>query len=164
MKEKIEVANPYNEEHITMFKEYEDKNQLSNTTSNYLLKTKSMLQEADYRQLEQEKPEIARTLFLSQNGKIITSAHLLGEKDRKICRMTIDNTASTNQQEKLLVEAQNYAFTSLGMEDFVLLQEEGNHIPSSYLKEQGFEDLGIEAGMQVYTKSRQTEKITTYQM
>ena len=78
--------------------------------------------------------------------------------------MTIDNTASTNQQEKLLIEAQNYAFTSLGMEDIVLLQEEGNHIPSSYLKEQGFEDLGIEAGMQVYTKSRQTEKITTYQM
>ena len=103
MKEKIEVANPYNEEHITMFKEYEDKNQLSNMTSNYLLKTKSMLQEADYRQLEQEKPEIARTLFLSQNGKIVTAAHLLGEKDRKICRMTIDNTASTNQQEKSII-------------------------------------------------------------
>ena len=48
MKEKIEVANPYNEEHIIRLKEYEDKNQLSNTTSNYLLKTKNMLSEADY--------------------------------------------------------------------------------------------------------------------
>ena len=64
MKEKIEVANPYNEEHIIRLKEYEDKNQLSNTTSNYLLKTKNMLSEADYRQLEQTTPEIARTLFL----------------------------------------------------------------------------------------------------
>ena len=164
MKEKIEVANPYNEEHIIRLKEYEDKNQLSNTTSNYLLKTKNMLSEADYRQLEQTTPEIERTLFLSQNGNIITVAHLLGEKDRKICRMTIDNTASTKFQEKLLMEAENYAFTSLGMEDVVLLQEEGNHIPSSYLKEQGFDDLGIESGMQVYTKSKELEKVTTYQM
>ena len=163
MKEKIEVANPYNEEHITMFKEYENKNQLPNTTSNYLLKTKSMLSEADYRQLERTTPEIARTLFLSQNGNIITVAHLLGEKDRKICRMTIDNTASMRLQEKLLMEAENYAFTSLGMEDVVLLQEEGNHIPSSYLKEQGFDDLGMECGMQVYTKSREI-KTATYQM
>ena len=164
MKEKIEVANPYNEEHINLLKKYEDKNQLANTTTNYLLKTRNMLSEVDYRQLEQESPEIARTLFLTQNGNVMTVAHLLGEKDRKICRMTIDNTASIKIQERLLTEAQNYAFTNLGMEDVVLLQEEGNHIPSSYLKEQGFEDLGIEAGMQVYTKSRQTEKITTYQM
>lgn len=122
-----------------------------------------MLSEADYRQLEQTTPEIARTLFLSQNGNIITVAHLLGEKIVN-CRMTIDNTASTKFQEKLLMEAENYAFTSLGMEDVVFLQEEGNHIPSSYLKEQGFDDLGIESGMQVYTKSKELEKVTTYQM
>lgn len=164
MKEKIEVANPYNEEHINLLKKYEDKNQLANTTTNCLLKTRNMLSEVDYRQLEQESPEIARTLFLTQNGNVMTVAHLLGEKDRKICRMTIDNTASIKIQERLLTEAQNYAFTNLGMEDVVLLQEEGNHIPSSYLKEQGFDDLGIESGMQVYTKSRESEKLTTYQM
>ena len=164
MKEKIEVANPYNEEHINLLKKYEDKNQLANTTTNYLLKTRNMLSEVDYRQLEQESPEIARTLFLTQNGNVMTVAHLLGEKDRKICRMTIDNTASIKIQERLLTEAQNYAFTNLGMEDVVLLQEEGNHIPSSYLKEQGFDDLGIESGMQVYTKSKELEKVTTYQM
>lgn len=164
MKAKIEVANPYNEEHINLLKKYEDKNQLANTTTNYLLKTRNMLSEVDYRQLEQESPEIARTLFLTQNGNVMTVAHLLGEKDRKICRMTIDNTASIKIQERLLTEAQNYAFTNLGMEDVVLLQEEGNHIPSSYLKEQGFDDLGIESGMQVYTKSRESEKLTTYQM
>lgn len=164
MKEKIEVANPYNEEHINLLKKYEDKNQLANTTTNYLLKTRNMLSEVDYRQLEQESPEIARTLFLTQNGNVMTVAHLLGEKDRKICRMTIDNIASIKIQERLLTEAQNYAFTNLGMEDVVLLQEEGNHIPSSYLKEQGFDDLGIESGMQVYTKSRESEKLTTYQM
>lgn len=164
MKEKVEVANPYNEEHINLLKKYENKNQLANTTTNYLLKTRNMLSEVDYRQLEQESPEIARTLFLTQNGNVMTVAHLLGEKDRKICRMTIDNTASIKIQERLLTEAQNYAFTNLGMEDVVLLQEEGNHIPSSYLKEQGFDDLGIESGMQVYTKSRESEKLTTYQM
>ena len=164
MKEKVEVANPYNEEHINLLKKYEDKNQLANTTTNYLLKTRNMLSEVDYRQLEQESPEIARTLFLTQNGNVMTVAHLLGEKDRKICRMTIDNTASIKIQERLLTEAKNYAFTNLGMEDVVLLQEEGNHIPSSYLKEQGFDDLGIESGMQVYTKSRESEKLTTYQM
>ena len=125
MKEKIEVANPYNEEHINLLKKYEDKNQLANTTTNYLLKTRNMLSEVDYRQLEQESPEIARTLFLTQNGNVMTVAHLLGEKDRKICRMTIDNTASIKIQERLLTEAQNYAFTNLGMEDVVLLQEEG---------------------------------------
>lgn len=78
--------------------------------------------------------------------------------------MTIDNTSSIQQQEKLLTDAERYAFTNLGMEEIILLQEQGNQIPSTYFASHEFDDLGIESGMQVYMKSRGQEKKATYQI
>lgn len=164
MKEKIEVANPYNEEHISMFQFYETKNKLPNTISNNLQNTRSILTETEYKQLEQELPEINKIVFISQNKNIIAVAHLLGEKDRKLCRIIIDKATNIKFKEKLLTEAENYAFVSLGMEDIVFLQEVNGQISSNYLKRQGFDDLGTEAEMQVYTKSKESNKKTAYQM
>ena len=50
------------------------------------------------------------------------------------------------------------------MEDIVFLQEVNGQISSNYLKRQGFDDLGTEAEMQVYTKSKESNKKTAYQM
>ncbi len=157
MKEQVVVANPYNEEHIYLLEKYEAKNNLTHTTTQYLKNTKKLMSEIDYRQLEQETPEIVKTLFLQENGNIITVLHLIGEKDRKICRMTIDNTSNFKHQEKLLEEAENYAFTTLGMEEIIILQEKSRSIPSNYFKNRSFEDLGMESNMQVYMKSRSSE-------
>lgn len=164
MKEQVVVANPYNEEHIHMFQRYEEQNNISSKTSQYLMRTRTSMKEEEFRRLEQENTEITRIIFLQKKGEIITVAHLVGEKDRKICRMIIDNTASHQQQEKLLAEAERYAFTSLGMEEIILLQEQGNQIPSTYFASHEFEDLGVESGMQVYMKSKVPEKQATYQI
>lgn len=164
MNEQVVVANPYNEEHIHMFQRYEEQNNICAKTSQHLMKTKTLMKEEEFRRLEQENTEITRILFLQKKGKIITAAHLVGEKDRKICRMIIDNIASHQQQEKLLAEAEKYAFTCLGMEEIILLQEQGNQIPSTYFASHEFEDLGVESGMQVYMKSRAPEKQPTYQI
>ena len=56
MKEQIVVANPYNDEHIRLIEEYESRNDLKNSTSEYLQKTRYMMSEIDYKQLEQERP------------------------------------------------------------------------------------------------------------
>ena len=71
--------------------------------------------------------------------------------------MTIDNTSNFKHQEKLLEEAENYAFTTLGMEEIIILQEKSRSIPSNYFKNRSFEDLGMESNMQVYMKSRSSE-------
>lgn len=164
MREQIVIANPYNETHIKLFQEYERENKISNTTSEYLQKIKSMMSESDYQQLEHEKPELVQILFLEQDDKIVTAAHLIGEKDRKVCRMAIDNTTLPKYQEKLLQEAENYAFTTLGMEEIVFLQEEGSRITSTYFKNHNFEDLGMESGKNVYMKSKISEKFSKYQI
>ncbi|MDD6757319.1 MAG: hypothetical protein PUE33_04575 [bacterium] len=163
MKEQVVVANPYNDEHIRLIEEYESRNDLKNSTSEYLQKTRYMMSEIDYKQLEQERPEILKTLLLLRGDKIITVAHLVGEKDRKVCQMTIDNTTSPKWQEKMLEEAENYAFTTLGMEEVVLFQD-GTQIPTTYFSNHEFDNLGVEYGMQVYMKSRNIEKNTTYQI
>ena len=164
MREQVVVASPYNNEHIKLIEEYETRNGLKNSTSEYLQKTRNMMSEIDYKQLEQARPEILKTLFIQSDEQIITVAHLMGEKDRKVCQMTIDNTASSKWQEKMLQEAENFAFTTLGMEEVVLLQEEGTRIPTTYFSNHGFEDLGVESGMQIYMKSRNIEKNSAYQM
>lgn len=164
MKEQVVIANPYNDEHIHMFQRYESQNNISSSTSQYLIRIRNMMKEEEFRRLEQENTEITRTIFLQKKGEIITAAHLIGEKDRKICRMIIDNTTSHQQQEKLLTEAERYAFTSLGMEEVILLQEQGDQIPSTYFASHEFEDLGVESGMQVYMKSKGPEKQETYQI
>ena len=164
MKEKIEVVNPYNEEHISMFQAYEEKNKLPNTISSNLQKTKNILTESEYRQLELELPEVNKILFISQNKNIMAVAHLLEEKDRKICRIIMDKATNIKFKEKLLIEAENYVFTNLGMEDIVFLQEENGQLSSNYLKKQGFDDLGTESQMQVYTKSKEINKKAAYQM
>ncbi len=164
MKEKVIIASAYNDEHIKLIEEYETRNSLKKSTSEYLQKTRNMISEIDYRQLEQERPEIVKTLLLLSGKKIITIAHLVGEKDRKVCQMTIDNTTSPKWQEKMLEEAENYAFSTLGMEEVVLLQEEGTQIPIAYFSVHRFEDLGVESGMHVYMKSRNIEKKIAYQI
>ena len=85
MREQVVVASPYNNEHIKLIKEYETRNGLKNSTSEYLQKTRNMMSEIDYKQLEQERPEILKTLFIQSDEQIITVAHLMGEKDRKMC-------------------------------------------------------------------------------
>ena len=162
MKEKIEVANPYNEEHINMFKEYEQKYQLSNSTSDDLLQIRNMLSESEYKKLEQQRPEVVKTLFTSINGRIISVAHLTGEKDLRRCRITIDSTPNTKAKERLLTEAENYAFINLRMAEVAVLQETGNSISPNYFKQHGFDDLGTISGMRVYTKSKEVEKIESY--
>lgn len=164
MREQVVVASPYNNEHIKLIKEYETRNGLKNSTSEYLQKTRNMMSEIDYKQLEQERPEILKTLLFLNGEKVMTIAHLMGEKDRKVCQMTMDNTSSPKWQEKLLEEAENYAFTTLGMEEIVFLQEEGTHIPTTYFSNHEFDDLGLENGMQVYMKSRSVEKNAIHHM
>lgn len=164
MKEQVIVTNPYNKEHVKLIEEYENENNVEKRTSEYLKKITDMMSEADYNQLEKERPEITKTIFFQQNGKILTIAHLMGEKDRKVCQVMIDNTTNPKWQEKLLEEIENYAFTNLGMEEVVLMQEEDSHIPDSYFARHNFENLGIESGMQVYMKSKNIEKLTTYQI
>ena len=164
MKEQIIIANPYNENHIKLFQEYEQENNITNQTSEYLLKIKNMMSESDYRQLEHEKPEIVQILFLLQNNKIVSAVHLIGEKDRKVCRMAIDNTTLPKYQERLLEEAENYAYTTLGMEEIAFFQESGNRIPISYFKNHNFDDLGMENGKRVFMKSKAIDKLSEYQM
>ena len=164
MKEQVVVANPYNEEHIHMFQRYEEQNNISSSTSQYLIRTKNMMGEADFKRLEKESPEITRILFLQNKGEIIAVAHLIGEKDRKVCRMAIDNTTLPKYQERLLEEAENYAYTTLGMEEIAFFQESGNRIPISYFKNHNFDDLGMENGKRVFMKSKAIDKLSEYQM
>ena len=86
MKEQVVVANPYNDEHIRLIEEYESRNDLKNSTSEYLQKTRYMMSEIDYKQLEQERPEILKTLLLLRGDKIITVAHLVGGRSCTVSR------------------------------------------------------------------------------
>lgn len=163
MKETVVVADSTNENHIKLIKEYEGKNNLENIIVQYLKKDTTLLSRIDSNQQQQETAEITKILFLVSNGTIRALSCLIGETDRKLCQMTIYQS-STKWGERLLEEAENYAFFTLQMEDIALFQEEKTPLPATYLSDHGFMDLGLASGRQVYMKSRGTKERKAYQM
>lgn len=160
MKDKVVIVNPYNKEHIRLVKEYEVKNSRTGL-SEILENIATSISEENYKKEEIESAQRKKTLVLLEDNKILTCAHLMDEKDRKSCRIKIDATGTSKQQELLLEHSINYAFEILGTEEIFFLMEKKNNIPTIYLQTHEFEDLDFEEGMHIFMKSKTKENNQT---
>lgn len=160
MKEKVVIVNPYNKDHIRLIKEYEVKNKIMGL-SERLQNIATSIPEENYKKKEIESAQRQKTLILLGDNKIVTCAHLMDEKDRKSCRIKIDATGTSKQQELLLDHSTNYAFEILGTEEIFFLMERKNNIPITYLQKHQFEDLDFEEGMHIFMKSKMKENNQT---
>lgn len=157
--EKFFVADPYNDNHIMLYSEFEEKHGISATTSSSLIGIRSTFTEEEYTTNVRESNEIHQNVFLQGKDGISDCCHIQGEKDMKSCRIFFA-PLQTGKNRKLLHEATTYAFDILGMEDIfvtVPLRSTDQNLLAC-LETAGFESLGEVDGNITYLKEKEEIK------
>ena len=154
--ERFFSADPYNDEHIRLFKEFENNNGISNETSSYLNNIRVNKTEESYKEQVRESNEINQILFLQDDTEITDSCHIQGEKDMKSCRIFFAPITTTGRNRQLVSLATDYAINVMGMEDvFVTVTTDGtDRLLRENLEEKGFENLGEDDGTVTYLKEK----------
>lgn len=155
--ERFFIADPYNDEHIRLFANFEELNGIKTVTSTLLRNIRQTRTEESYKKEVRESNEIHQSLFLQNENAITDTCHIQAEKDRKSCRIFFAPLNSTTSKRKLITLATDYAFDVLGMEDiFVTIDSTSNDATlATSLEESGFESLGEDNGNIIYLKEKE---------
>ena len=149
--ERFFIADPYNDEHIRLFANFEETNGITTVTSTLLKNIRQTRTEDKYKEEVKQSNEIHQSLFLQDEEQITDTCHVQAEKDMKSCRIFF---APINMRSRRLVPlATDYAFEVLGMEDvFVTVDGSTDHELMENLELNGFENLGENDGNIMYLK------------
>lgn len=140
--ESLYIADPYNESHIKMFQEFEEKNQVEKTTSETLESLRDKFDEKKYKEIQKYQNEILQTIFTMEQDEIKDSCFIRGEKDIKTCELIFAPLKEEPRSRTLVGLASNYALNNLGMEQiFVSINPNDKYLKHS-LESKGFEDIG----------------------
>lgn len=155
--ERFFIADPYNDEHIRLFANFEETNGITTVTSTLLKNIRQTRTEDKYKEEVKQSNEIHQSLFLQDEEQITDTCHVQAEKDMKSCRIFF---APINMRSRRLVPlATDYAFEVLGMEDvFVTVDGSTDHELMENLELNGFENLGENDGNIMYLKEKQFDK------
>lgn len=140
LKTDVFIADPYNENHITLYKEFEQKNNLLNTTSKYLEDVKEKYTKKEYNNRLTTSNENTISLFLTKNNKISDFCLIKYEKDRKIANVTYPKIEKSKR--KIIAASSVYIFNVLSLEEmFVSIDSSDDNLIANLI-ENGFEPLG----------------------
>lgn len=156
--EKFFIADPYNEEHIKLFHEFEQKNKIKTKTSTYLKEVKRQYSKEEYLEKSKTENKIAQSLFLQLEENIIDSCHIQGEKDTKSARIFFAPILDASKNRPIVSLVSDYAFNVLGMEDIFVFVSIEDKLLKSALEKKDFESLGAEGKMLIYSKSKEEIK------
>lgn len=157
--EKFFIADPYNDEHIKAFNQFESSNGINTKTGAYLKQTRQSLSKEKYDSLQKKQNEIEQSLFLQDDLVIKDSCHIKGEKDIKICTLFFAPLNFKSKNRKLLSLATDYAFNVLGMEEVFVSTAYDDKNLQDILINKGFENLGETEGNITFLKERENQKI-----
>ena len=152
-KEKLFLADPYNEVHIKAISSFEKENNLKEKTSKELKKIKDSYLKEQYFGNRKNANELILDLFLEEDGVIRDSCHIYGEKDIKNCKITFAPIQSSIRKRMIRL-ATDYALDILSMEEVFLTIEKKDKLIISYLELYGYENLGEEKGRLLFLKEK----------
>lgn len=156
--EKLFIADPYNEEHITMFSDFELRNSITTKTSSYLKSMKEKYTKEEYEEYIKENNIINQSLFLEDKSVITDCCYISGEKDRKACTLYFSLLKEEQKNRKLISIATDYVFNALGMEEVFIPSNINDSNLISNLENKGFESLGEENGVITFIKEKEEIK------
>jgi len=141
LKPEFIIADPYNPNHIDLYKRFEQENNLPNNASSYLETTKNHYEQEIYKENIKNTNEISILGFLLSEEKIMDTCAIKIEKDRKIAHVTYSKQES--KRRKIIPLSINYIFNVLEIEEvFVSVNKEDNILIND-LEYNSFESLGI---------------------
>ena len=151
------IADPYNDNHIRLFKEFEETNNLRKTITSYLNDIRSTYTDKDKYDAEQKQlNETKYVVFSMENNAIKDSCFIRGERDIKICELYFSPLKEKNRQ--LLKDASNYALNRLGMEQIFVLISPNDKNMKINLESRGFENIGNVNGQLTFIKEKEDKK------
>ena len=149
------VVNPYNKEDIAQIISFEEENN-GVFLSKSINEMKASLSEEEYKRLRKTSNTIILDFCLKEGNKIKDLCHIIGERDRKVC--TIYPAPIKGKRKKLIEEATNYTFNTLGMEQVFITTKSEDLNMIKALEELEYISLGDESGNIIYLKDKEELK------
>lgn len=155
--EKLFIIDPYNDEHLKLFDEFEKENNIPTKTSTYFKELRKKITRKEYEHQQKTSNEINQNLFF-QHKDLKDSCAIQGERDIKLCNLSFAKLKKNIKNRPLLPLAIDYAFTVLAMEDiFITISTQDKNLKLN-LEHSGFENLGEENGKITYLKEKENIK------
>ena len=158
--ERLFLLDPYSDVHYELMKEFEQKNELTDTITKSIDEIKQAMTKDSYIQSKKENNEFNEILIIIQNGKVKDSCAINGVKDRKSCTISFQPLKIKLKNRNLVTIATNYALNTLGMEEAFTIMPLENQSIMAMLEPQGYENLGIEGNTIMYLKEREIQNIS----
>lgn len=149
-------ADPYNDNHVKLFNEFEESNKIKNNITSYLNEIRTLYSKEKYQKLLNEQNETYEIVFSLENDKIKDSCYIRKERDRKICELYFA-PLNTTKNRQLLTDVSNYVLDRLGMEQiFVSISPLDKNLQLN-LEAKGFENIGTVNGDLTFIKENKKE-------
>ena len=150
------IADPYNEEHIKLLTNFDEENKIEKKSSKILQQITKMYPKDEYEQREKQENDLYKIFCMKTSEKIKDYCYIQGEKDRKICTITL--APIKTKKRKILERAIDYIFYILNMEEiFISIPKEDNNLKQN-VEEMDFESLGEENGIITYITEKENQK------
>lgn len=153
--EKFFIADPYNEKHIQLFEQFENKHSISTTATSRLKEIASLYSKTEYQIITKESNNVEQILFLESNDSIVDTCHIQGEKDIKTCTLYFSPINNLARNRPLLTLSLDYAFNVLGMEEIFVATTTTDKNLRENLESRGFENLGEDGGNIIFLKEKE---------
>ena len=138
----IFVADPYNEKHIQLIKDFEDINKISKRISNKLEDISNNFSKIDYIKDKKNSNNVEEVLFEFNGNNINDYCYIVGKKDLKNSTLYFPQIKDKKPSEKLILESINYTLNILNMETIFIMVKSDNKQLISTLEKLSFENLG----------------------
>lgn len=156
---KLFRADPFNDEHIKLFEEFERENNEKKPITIYLndIRKTNNNNKEEYLKREQKSNELNDIAFTKDENRIIDYCYIRGEKDLKLCELFFAQLKSNQNNRPIMQLVSEYVFDIMGMEEvYVSLTDEKEKLYSQLIN-QGYQDIGDVNGKITLAKGKKED-------
>lgn len=155
------IADPFNDEHIKLFEEFESINNDKKPVSTYLTGIRKAYDSKEsFKKVENANNELNVIAFTMSDNKMKDYCYIKGEKDRKVCELFFAQLNSNQNTRPIMQKVSNYVLDIMGMEQVYVSLTRDEKKLYSQLTSHGYEDIGEVNGKITFIK----EKEDVYEM
>lgn len=155
------IADPFNDEHIKLFEEFESINNDKKPVSTYLTGIRKAYDSKEsFKKVENANNELNVIAFTMSDNKMKDYCYIKGEKDRKVCELFFAQLNSNQNTRPIMQKVSNYVLDIMGMEQVYVSLTRDEKKLYSQLTNNGYEDIGEVNGKVTFIK----EKEDVYEM
>ncbi len=152
------IADPYKDEHIKLFMDFENANDYKRPVTTYLTGIRKAYDKESYNKIVRNNNELNIIIFMMNKNKMSDYCYIKGEKDRKVCELFFAHLNFPSKNRHIMEKASFYALNILGMEQvFVSIAQEEKDLYHQLINS-GYEDIGEVNGKRTLIKEKEEIK------